>query len=169
MITKKMQDAFNAQVGAEFYSAFLYLSMAAYLEDIDLPGAANWMRIQYQEEKSHAEKIFEYVIERDGRAEIPAWEAPKKAWKDAMDVFESAYAHEQKVTALIGGLVKTARAEDDHASEIFLQWFVNEQVEEEASVKAIIQQLKMVDTSRGGLYMIDRELASRTFTPPATA
>ncbi|UCC44110.1 MAG: ferritin [Candidatus Zixiibacteriota bacterium] len=169
MINEKMQNAFNDQVAAEFYSSYLYLSMAAYLEDNDLPGMANWMRVQYQEETFHAEKIFDYVIERDGRAEVKAWEAPPKEWKSALDAFEDAYKHEQKVTALINSLMDVALAEKDHASQVFLQWFVNEQVEEEASVKAIVQQLKMLGDSKAGLFQIDRELGQRTFTPPAAA
>jgi len=168
MISKKMQEAFNDQVVAEFYSSYLYLSMAAYLEDNDLPGMANWMRIQYQEEVSHAMKIFDYVIERDGRAEVKSWEAPPKEWKSALDIFEQAYKHEQKVTALINGLMDVAMVEKDHASQIFLQWFVNEQVEEEATAKGIVQQLKMLGDSKVGLFQIDRELGQRVFTPPVT-
>lgn len=167
MISEKMQDSFNKQVTAEFYSAHLYLSMAANLETIDLPGFANWMRIQYQEEVSHAMKMFEYVIERDGRAIITGFEDPQVEWKSALDVFVDAYAHEQKVTALINGLMDVAIEEKDHAAQIFLQWFINEQVEEEASVKTVIQQLKMLGDSKAGLFQIDRELARRVFTPPA--
>ena len=167
MISKKMQDALNDQVAAEFYSAYLYLSMSAYLESIDLPGFANWMRVQYQEEVTHAEKIFDHVIERDGRAIVKAWEAPPAEWKLPLDIFEAAYAHEQKVTGLINNLVDIALSEKDHATQIFLQWFVNEQVEEEASVKAIVQQLKLMGDSRAEVFQIDRELGRRVFTPPA--
>ena len=169
MISKQMQDALNDQVAAEFYSAHLYLSMSAYLESIDLPGFANWMRVQYQEEVTHAEKIFDYVIERDGRAVSKAWDAPPAEWKSALDVFETAYAHEQKVTGLINDLMDLAFSEKDHAANIFLQWFVNEQVEEEASAKAIVQQLKLLGDSKGGLFQIDRELGRRVFTPPTAA
>lgn len=167
MISKKMQEALNGQVAAEFYSAYLYLSMSAYLESIDLKGFANWMRVQYQEEVSHAEKIFDHIIERDGRAVVKAWEAPPAEWKSTLDVFETAYKHEQKVTGLINGLVDQVLAEKDHATYNFLQWFVNEQVEEEASVKTIVQQLKLLGDSRAGLFQIDRELGQRTFVPPA--
>ena len=169
MISKNMQDAFNDQVAAEFYSAYLYLSMSAYLESVDLPGFANWMRVQYQEEVTHAEKIFDHVIERDGQAIVKAWEAPPAEWKSPLDVFEAAYAHEQKVTGLINNLVDLALSEKDYATQIFLQWFVNEQVEEEASAKAIVQQLKLLGDSKGGLFQIDRELGRRVFTPPATS
>jgi len=167
MISNKMQDAIIEQVAAEFYSANLYLSMSAYLESIDLPGAAKWMRVQFEEEQFHALKFMDYVIERDGRAKIKAYDAPPFEWKSVLDIFESAYAHEQKVTGLINGLMDTARSEHDHAAEIFLQWFVNEQVEEEATVKGIVQQFKMVGESGNGLFMIDRELGARVFTPPA--
>ena len=168
MISEKMQDAFNKQVTAEFYSAHLYLSMAAYLESIDLPGFANWMRIQYQEEVSHAMKMFDYVVERDGRAIITGFEDPLVEWKSALDIFEGAYSHERKVTGLINNLMDIAISEKDHAANIFLQWFVNEQVEEEASAKGIIQQLKMLGDSKGGLFQMDRELGRRVFTPPAS-
>lgn len=167
MIGKGMEDALNDQMTAEFYSAYLYLSMSAYFESIDMPGFANWMRVQYQEEVSHAEKIFDYVIERDGRAILKSFEAPPIEWKSALAAFEAAYQHEQKVTGLINDLMDLAVSEKDHAAQIFLQWFVNEQVEEEASVKTIIQQLKLLGDSRAGLFQIDRELGRRVFTPPA--
>ncbi len=167
MISSKMEKAFNDQIAAEFFSAHLYLSMVAYLESIDLPGFAHWMRIQYQEEVSHGMKMFEYVIERDGRSLVKSWEDPQTEWKGVLDVAKAVYEHEQKVTGLINNLVDIALADKDHASHIFLQWFVNEQVEEEASAKGVIQQLKMLGESKAGLFQIDRELAQRVFTPPA--
>ncbi len=167
MISKKMQDAINEQIAAEFYSAHLYLSMAAYLESIDLPGFANWMRVQYQEELVHGNRFFEYVIARDGRSIIKAIGAPESEWKGPLDVFETSYKHEQKVTALIYNLVDISQAEKDHAAQIFLEWFVNEQVEEEASARKIIQQLKMMGDNKAALFQLDRELALRTFVPPA--
>jgi ferritin len=169
MISQKMQEAINDQVAAEFYSAHMYLAMSAYLQDIDLPGFANWMRVQYQEEVTHAEKLFDHVIERDGRGKVKAFDASPVEWKSVQDVFESALAHERKVTAMINNLVDIAQAEKDHASQIYLQWFVNEQVEEEASAKAIVQQLKMMGDSKAGLFQLDRELALRVFVPPAAA
>ena len=168
MISKKMEDGFNNQIAAEFYSAHLYLSMAAFLESIDLPGFANWMRIQFQEEEFHAHKMFDYVIERDGRAILKGFDAPPVEWKSPLDVFSVAYEHEQKVTSLINGLVDIALEEKDHASNIFLQWFVNEQVEEEASAKSIIQQLKLLGDSKAGLFQVDREMGQRVFNPPTT-
>ena len=166
MISQKMTEAMNDQVTAEYFSAHLYLSMSAYLENIDLPGFANWMRVQYQEEKFHAEKLFDYIIERDGRAVLGQFEAPPVEWDSVLNVFEEAYKHEQKVTSLINNLVDIAVAEKDHASNNFLQWFVDEQVEEEASAKTIVQQLRLLGESRSGLFMVDRELGSRMFTPP---
>lgn len=166
MISKKMEDAFNDQVAAEYYSAHLYLAMSAYFEASDMPGFANWMRIQYQEEMSHAEKIFDYVIERDGRAILKAFDAPQLEWDSTLQAFEATYEHEQKVTGLINNLMDLAISEKDHAAQIFLQWFVNEQVEEEASVKTVIQQLKLLGDSRAGLFQVDRELGQRVFTPP---
>ena len=167
MMHEKMQEALNDQVAAEFYSAYLYLSMSSYLDSIDMPGAANWMRVQYHEELAHGEKMFAYIMERDGRAIVKGFDAPPQEWSSVLEVFEKAYEHEQKVTAMIGHLIEVARELKDYATEIFLQWFISEQVEEEASVKAIVQQLKLVDDAKHGRYMIDRELASRSFTPPA--
>jgi len=167
MISKKVEDVFNDQIMHEFFSAHLYLSMSAYLESIDLPGFAHWMRIQYQEEVFHGMKMFDYVIERDGRAIVKPFDGPKTEWKSVTDVFKEAYAHEQKVTALINNMVDVSLSEKDHASQIFLQWFVNEQVEEEATAKGIIQQLKMLGDSKAGLFQVDRELGQRVFTPPA--
>ena len=169
MISKKMQNAFNDQIAAEFYSAHLYLAMAAYLADSDLPGFSNWMRIQYQEEVFHGMKMFDFVIERDGRALVKSWEEPKAKWKDPIDVFTDVYKHEQKVTSLIHNLVDIALKEKDHATYSFLQWFVDEQVEEEANAKGIVQQLKMLGDSKSGLFQVDRELAARVFVPPVTA
>jgi ferritin len=166
MISKKMENAFNDQVTAEIYSAHIYLAMSAYLESIDLPGFASWMRVQYQEEIFHGFKIFDYVIERDGRSKVMQIDEPQFEWNSVLEVFEAAYAHEQKVTALINNLVDIAISEKDHASHIFLQWFVNEQVEEEATAKGIIQQLKLIGDSRAGLFQTDRELGQRVFTPP---
>jgi len=167
MIGKKMQEAFNNQIAAEFFSAHLYLAMAAYLQSIDLPGFAHWMRIQYQEEVVHGMKMFDFVIERDGRALVKAFDAPQAEWKGPLSVIEAVYEHEQKVTGLIYNLLDIAQSEKDHASVIFLQWFVNEQVEEEASAKQIVQQLKLIGDSRAGLFQLDRELGLRVFTPPA--
>jgi ferritin len=164
-----MQAAINSQINAELYSSYLYLAMAAYLEDISLSGAANWMKIQAQEELLHATKFFDYVHERDGRVVLKAIGEPPREWDSILDVFESAYAHEQKVTALINDLATIAEQERDRASMSFLQWFIDEQVEEEASAKTIADHLRMVQGAPHAVFMIDRELGQRVFTPPAAA
>ena len=166
MITEKMEDAFNGQLNAEYYSSYLYLSMAAYFESIDLPGFANWMRIQTQEEMFHALKFYDNIIERGGRVTLRAIEAPSSEWKSPWDVFENTLEHEQKVTGLINDLVFLAREQRDNAAEIFLQWFVSEQVEEEDNVNKILGQLKLVKDSPQALFMLDKELAQRVFSPP---
>jgi ferritin len=168
MINKKMEKALNAQVNAELYSAYLYLSMESYFKSLNLNGFANWMRVQTQEEVTHATKIYDFLNERGGRALLKAIEGPPTTWDSPLATFEAAYAHEQKVTSLINDLVDLAIKEKDHATNNFLQWFVNEQVEEEASADAIVQQLKIMADAPGGIFMLDRELAQRVFTPPAT-
>lgn len=168
MISKKMEDALNEQVNAEIYSAYLYLSMESYFKSQNLNGFANWMRIQTQEEVLHAMKIYDFINERGGRVTLKAIEGPPTEWDSALAVFQAAYGHEQKVTGLINDLVDLAIKEKDHATNSFLQWFVNEQVEEEASADEIVQQLKMMENAPGGMFMLDRELGQRVFTPPAT-
>ena len=168
MISKKMEEALNNQVNAELYSAYLYLSMESYFKSENLNGFANWMRVQTQEEVSHAMKIYDFINERGGRVTLKTIEGPQTEWDSALAVFKAAYAHEQKVTGLINDLVDLAITEKDHATNSFLQWFVNEQVEEEASADEIVQQLKMMESAPGGMFMLDRELGQRVFTPPAT-
>jgi ferritin len=169
MISRKVEKALNDQINAELYSAYLYLAMEAYFESENLPGFAKWMRAQTQEEVMHAMKIYDFVNERGGRVALGAIEKPPAAWKSPLAVFEATYKHEQKVTGLINKLVDVAVKEKDHASNTFLQWFVNEQVEEESSVDAVLQELKRAKGSPGAMFMIDRELSQRVFTPPATA
>jgi ferritin len=160
-ISKKMQDAINNQINRELYSAYLYLSMSAYCEDQNLPGFAHWMRAQAQEEVFHAMKLFIHVVERGGRAVMGDIEAPPKDWASPEDVFQATYNHEQKVTKLIDNLVKTAREEGDNAAEAMLQWFVNEQVEEESTAQTILRKLQMVGDAKAGLFLIDQELSAR--------
>jgi len=167
VIGKKVQSAMNDQLNAETYSAYLYWSMAAYFESVNLPGFANWMRIQAQEEMVHAAKFFDYVCQRHGRVLLKAIEGPPTEWKSPLAAFEAAFGHEQKVTALINKLVDLAIAEKDHAANSFLQWFVNEQVEEEASADEIVQKLKRIKGDEALLLMLDKEMAQRVFTPPA--
>jgi ferritin len=162
-----MQTALNKQVVAEYYSAYLYMSMSSYFASVNLEGMANWMRIQALEELSHGTKIFDYVNERGGRVLLDGIEKPPLKWTSPLAAFQDAYKHEQKVTGLINKLVDLAIKEKDHATENFLQWFVAEQVEEEASADGIVQKLKLVGKEGGGLFMIDRELGQRVFHPPA--
>ena len=167
MISKKIEDALNDQINAEMYSAYLYLSMVAYFESINLAGLANWMRAQAQEEMVHAMKIYDFVNERGGRVLLKSIDAPTTEWSSPLAAFEAAYAHEQLVTGRINDLVDLAVEEKDHATNAFLQWFVNEQVEEETSADNVVQNLKMAQNAPGALFMIDRELGTRVFTPPA--
>jgi ferritin len=167
MISKKMEKALNDQINAEAYSAYLYLAMAAYFEAENLPGMANWMGIQTKEETAHALKFFHFVSERRGRVVLKAIDQPQKEWKSPLAAFEASFEHEQMITGRIDDLVNLAVQEKDHATNAFLQWFVNEQVEEETSVDRIVQILKMAEKAPGAMFMIDRELGQRTFTPPA--
>lgn len=168
MINSKIQDAFNKQINVELYSSYLYLSMAAYFKSLNLGGFSNWMECQAQEEVLHAMKFFSFVNERGGRVQLSAIDGPPTSWDSPQAAFEEAYKHEQKVTSLINGLVDLAIQEKDHASNAFLQWFVNEQVEEEASADAVVNQLKLAGGQGSGLFMIDRELGTRVFTMPPT-
>ena len=167
MLSKKMETALNKQVVAEYYSAYLYMAMAAYFESVNLGGFAGWMRAQAMEELSHGTKIFHYVNERGGRVWLDAIDKPSLQWSSPLAVFQATLKHEEKVTGLINKLVDLAIKEKDHATGNFLQWFVAEQVEEEASADEILQRLKIVGKDGGGLFMIDRELGQRVFTPPA--
>jgi ferritin len=169
MISKKMEKALNEQVNAELYSAYLYLSMEAYFKSQNLNGFANWMRVQTQEEMMHAMKIYEFINERGGRITLKVIDGPQTKWDSPLALFKEVYTHEQKVTGLINNLVDLAIEEKDHATNTFLQWFVNEQVEEEASADQVVQQLKMMEKAPGGVFMLDRELGQRVFTPPAAA
>ncbi|KMY67844.1 ferritin [Desulfocarbo indianensis] len=166
MVSQKMTDAINEQINAELYSAYLYMSMAAYFEDLQLPGMAHWMVVQSQEEMSHALRFYKHLNERGGRAILKAIEGPETQWAAPLACFQAVAEHEAKVTSLINGLMRLARQEDDYASESFLQWFVNEQVEEEASAAEVVGKLKLVAETQGGLFMLDKELAARVFNMP---
>lgn len=167
MINEKMQQALTEQLNAELYSSYLYLSMSAYFHSIELSGFANWMRVQAQEELMHAMKIYDYVHERGGKVTLRQIDSPPVEWDSPIAAFEHVYEHEQKVTGLINGLVDLAIEEKEHASNNFLQWFVSEQVEEEASANAVLQKIKLMGEAGNGLFMLDQELAQRVFTPPA--
>ncbi len=169
MLSENMTTEMSNQVVAEFYSSYLYLSMAAYFDSVGLQGFANWMKIQAKEELSHGEKIFDFVIERDGTVCLGAIDAPPSKWASPLEAFKAAYEHEQKVTGMINNLVTMARKENDYASENFLDWFVDEQVEEESTAKNIVDQLKLIGDNPQAMLMLDRELGQRTYTPPADA
>lgn len=167
MIGKKMEKALNEQINAELYSAYLYLSMVAYFESVNLTGFATWMRVQTQEEIMHAMKMYDFINERGGRVILTAIDTPPAEWDSPLAAFEAAYAHEQIVTGRINDLVNLAVEGKDHATNAFLQWFVNEQVEEETSADNVVRNLKMAQDAPGALFMLDRELGQRVFTPPA--
>jgi ferritin len=162
MISTKMQDAINEQINAELFSAYLYLSMSAYFQEINLAGFARWMEFQAAEEFFHAKKFYNYLVERGGRVLLKAIAQPETEWNSPQEVFEATLQHEQKVTGLIIDLMDLAIAEKDHATNIMLQWFVSEQVEEEATASEILEKLKLVGTTGNGIFMMDRELGQRT-------
>lgn len=162
MLNEKVQDALNAQVNHELYAAYLYLAMSAHLEAMNLPGFAHWMRVQSQEEVSHAMKIFDFINERGGRAELEAIAQPPVEFGTPLDVMQAAYEHEQKVTRLIHDLYELATQEGDYATRIMLEWFVTEQVEEEQNAIQIVEKLRMIGDHPHGLLMLDRELGTRS-------
>jgi len=158
---KKLQKAFNDQIKNELYSAYLYLSMAAYFEAGNLPGFAHWMKVQFKEETNHGMKMFEFLNDRGVRVELQAIPEPQLDFKNVLEVFEETLKHEKKVTALINALYDIAAKADDKAAQVFLQWFINEQVEEEKNATQIIQTLKSIKPEGAALIMLDRELAKR--------
>jgi ferritin len=161
MLSDAVQKALNDQIQKEFHSAYIYLSMAAYFEAENLPGAAHWMRHQAEEEQEHAMKIFEFVNDRGGRVVLQAIGQPPVDFASPLAVFEASYAHEQKVTKSIHDLYALAVKENDYPTQVMLQWFIDEQVEEEKNASAIVAQLKMVGDSPAAMFMIDRHLGSR--------
>lgn len=163
MINERLEKAINEQINAEMYSAYLYLSMSAYFEQENLSGFANWMRVQFQEEQFHAMKFFGYLNDRGGRVTLKAIDKPKLQWSSVEDVFEDTLAHERLVTDKINRLMDIAIDEKDHATASFLNWYVDEQVEEEATAEEILNRIRMVQGTGNGLFMMDREFASRTF------
>lgn len=168
MLGKKVEKALNGQLNAELYSSYLYLSMAAYCESKDLPGFAHWMQIQAQEELFHGMKFYDFINERGGRVTLTKIDAPMTTWVSPMKMFAHVYQHEVKVTGLINKLVDLVIKEKDHATNNFLQWFVKEQVEEEATASEVLGRLKRIGKDGNGLLMYDRELAQRlpVFTFP---
>lgn len=161
MMSKTMQDAFSEQIRAELASAYLYLSMSLYLEKMNLPGFAKWMRVQFTEEQSHAMKMLDYVIDRGETVTLSALEKPVSDFKSVTDVFERTVAHEQWVSGLINKLYGQAVKESDYASMEMLQWFIKEQVEEEKNTTLILEQLKMAGEKGSTLVMLDHRVGKR--------
>ena len=167
-LSKNIVAALTKQINAEFFSSYLYLSMASQFDVMNLKGFSNWMKVQAQEEITHAMKFFGYLSDRGSKVELLSIDRPKTRWKDPLEVFKGAYDHEVKVTDMINKIVTLALKEGDHNTNTFLQWFVNEQIEEEASTDGVVQKLKLIKSDSSGLFMIDQELAQRVFVP-ATA
>ncbi len=161
MISKRIQDAINEQIVHEFFSSYLYLSMSAYFQGMNLPGFAHWMMIQSSEEYSHALKLYNHIIERGGKVELEAIAKPKGDYKSPLDVMKKVLEHEQKITGLIHTLYELASKEKDYPGQIMLQWFVTEQVEEEKSANEVIHLLKQIGDAPAGLIMLDRQLGAR--------
>ena len=161
MISKKIQEALNEQLNAEFYSSYFYLSMSAYFESKDLQGFSQWFRLQADEEYAHAMKIFDYVYQIGGEVKLMKIDGPKTNWDSFLEVFQDTFEHEQKVTKSINDLLELSYAEKDHATVNFLQWFVSEQVEEEATAMQNVKKMEMIGDDKAGLFMIDKELGGR--------
>lgn len=166
MISVKMAQALNEQVNREMYSAYLYMSMSTHCNQVGLKGFANWFMVQYHEEMLHAMKIFEYIQRQGAEVKLAAIQAPPAAFESPLDMFTKTLEHEQFITRSINELMELAIAEKDHASQIFLEWYVTEQVEEEENDNDIIAQLRWIKDNPQGLMMLDRELAARVTTVP---
>lgn len=166
MLSEKMEQALNEQVNREMYSAYLYMSMSSHCANVGLKGFANWFMVQYHEEMLHAMKIYEYIQRQGGQVVLKPIEGPPVEFDSPLDMFEKTLEHERFITRSINELMETAIAEKDHASQIFLHWYVTEQVEEEENDNDIIQQLKLIKDNPQGLMMLDRELAGRATTVP---
>ena len=167
MLNQKIQDALNEQINAELFSAYLYLSMAQHFEAEGLPGFANWFKIQFKEEQDHATIFMNYINQRGGRVILKAIDAVPTSWESPMDAFKATLEHEQKVTSLINGLYALATVENDYATRDRLAWFVTEQVEEEDNCRVLIDKLRLIGDNGMGLYMLNTELAARTYTVPS--
>ncbi|ABX30884.1 Ferroxidase [Petrotoga mobilis SJ95] len=157
----KMLNALNEQINKEIFSAYLYYSMAAYFDSLNLEGFANWMKVQAKEELTHAQKLYDYIYDKGGIVELDNIDKPKKEWGSPLEAFKDAYDHELSVTQSIDKLVDLAKELNDHATQNFLQWFVNEQVEEEANTKKIVDTLQMIGESKTALFMFNGQLGSR--------
>jgi ferritin len=161
MITKTVQNAINEQINKELYSSYLYLSMAAYFEDKNLPGFANWMYVQAEEERGHGMKLFEHLLERSGKVELKPIAGPQTTWNTSLEVFKHVQEHEAAVTASINTLYELALKEKDYPFQVALQWFISEQVEEEKNAAEIVQQLELIDAKGTAVLMLDHQLGKR--------
>jgi len=161
MIQEKILKILNKQINEELYSSYLYLSMSNYFSSINLDGFAKWMKIQSQEEYAHGMKIYDYILQRDGKAELIKIETPKAIWKSPLEVFQETLKHEQHISGCVNNIINLAIQEKDHATTLFFQWFVGEQVEEEATAVSIVEKMKMVGDNKNGIFMLDRELGQR--------
>jgi ferritin len=162
MLSNTMQSALNQQINRELFSAYLYLSMSAHFQAVNLPGFAHWMRKQYEEERGHALKIYDYIFERGGKVELEAVAKPEANFKSPLDVMKQVLEHEKKVTGSIHELYELAVKENDYPTQVMLQWFITEQVEEEKSAMEIIATLNMVGEAAPALIMLDRQLGARS-------
>ena len=161
MLNKKVQDAINTQIKNELYSSYLYLSMAAHYEAANLPGFASWMRVQSQEEVTHAMKFYDYVNDRGGRVTLYAIDQPPSEWKSSLEIFQQVLEHEQKVTGMINQLYELALAEKDFPTQVMLQWFITEQVEEEKNASFVVAELKMIEERGTSILFLDKQLGKR--------
>jgi ferritin len=168
MLSEKLQDAMNEQMRNEFFSAYLYMAMAGYFQAEDLPGFATWMRVQALEEMTHGERFFNFICTVNGRTDLRPVAGPRNDFKSPLEAFEYGLEHERFVTDSINKLMDLAKDESNHAAQIMLQWFVTEQVEEEANFSLIIRKLKRVEGDGRGLLLLDQELGQRVFVPPTT-
>lgn len=166
MICERMEKAFLEQINKELFSEYLYLSMKAYFANLNLNGFVNWMDVQVQEERAHAMGMFDYVLERGGKVELEAINKPQTSWNGPLDVFKAVLAHEQFITSSINALMDVAEETKDRAAMIFLNWYLKEQVEEEANVGNVLAQLELIGDDKNALFALDKELLTRTFVAP---
>ena len=167
MLSEKLLSALNGQLNKEYYSSYLYLAMAAYFDDKNLSGMAKWMKMQAAEEHLHAMKFFDFIIRVGGRVNLGQVDRPANEWNSAKDAFVNSLEHEQSITKSIYDLVSLAIEEKEYSTQTFLNWFVDEQVEEEETVKSIVEKFNMIGESASGLYMLDNELSARVAAAPA--
>ncbi|KAF2956520.1 ferritin [Marinitoga sp. 38H-ov] len=168
MLKSKMSEALNKQINEELYSSYLYLSMSAYFDNMGLKGFANWMRIQAMEERDHAMKLFDYLLSQGSEVDLKEIKEPQHKWNGIKDVIEATLEHEQHITQCINDLVDIAEELKDRATYNFLQWYIDEQVEEEENAREILDKLELIGDSKDALFMLDKDLAQRVYTPPIT-